>query len=273
MIKKLLLIICIVFCAIAVQAREPFMQFAVSVPMGNYWANWDETTEASLKVDQDNNGTEDTFICFMENTTASGDETGRGAGLSGANLVGTEAGNLAGATGSPPSRAFDGANDEIAWTVAAMAAIIADNNYTFVWKWGEITDNTGRYVSYLASANELLNIWPNAAKKLELTFKDSVQNQQPYGIVTADDVPTTGIIHFALWSDGIYVRFGFTTGNNKPDRWSDFATGKRVSWTVASAFTPDFNAIKMMSLATVQGMQGDGYYFMASKLCLINNNL
>jgi len=83
---------------------------------GGSWAEWDEQSESTLDVDQDGDGNEDTYICFFENTSAGGNETGRGGGLAGADLVLTQAGNIAGAIGSPPNRQLDGSDDYFSFT-------------------------------------------------------------------------------------------------------------------------------------------------------------
>ena len=60
------------------------------------WSTWNELSESGLADD-------DTFVVMLEQTGAGGNETGQGGGLSGANLVLTDASaNIAGATGSPP---------------------------------------------------------------------------------------------------------------------------------------------------------------------------
>jgi len=83
----------------------------------NPWAAWDETSESGLASD-------DTFVCFFENPSAGGDETGQGGGLTGSDLVLTQSGNVAGATGSPPSRQLDGTDDYFSGTLNLPELII-----------------------------------------------------------------------------------------------------------------------------------------------------
>jgi len=111
---------------------------AVSIPPtpASSWASWDETSEAGIASDN-------IYVCMMENTSASTNETGQGgggAGLTGSDLVLTQVGGIPGATGSPPSRSV-AIGDGFDPTTAAADAIVTGTDYTIIMKCHTIGSN------------------------------------------------------------------------------------------------------------------------------------
>ncbi|MBU1307886.1 MAG: hypothetical protein KKF33_20470, partial [Alphaproteobacteria bacterium] len=169
----------------------------------------------------------------MENTSAGGNETGQGAGLSGADLVFTQAGNLAGATGTPPKRVFDG-GDDYGTVTAAMLDTILNNvgdAWTLVWKVNAAT--TGyRFLMAIAqdagaAADYYLTVGKDnsATDKMRVTVKDALGEE---ALNTVAATPTTGDVYFAVWAvgGGQPLRFGWCI--TKPTKWSDFGANNRV---------------------------------------------
>lgn len=124
------------------------------------WVNWDEASEDTLDVDQDGDGTEDTYICFFENPANSGNETGRGAGLSGADLVLTQVGSVAGATGDPPTRPFDHSDNRFSIPSAVTDLTGAGNGtgeYTLICKMKDLANHGGANSDYVLYINSTAN--------------------------------------------------------------------------------------------------------------------
>ncbi len=79
---------------------------------GGSWTDWDKASEDTLALDQNGDGAEDTYVALFENTVAGGDETGLGGGLSGADLILSQAGNVLGAKGTHAYRALTAASSQ-----------------------------------------------------------------------------------------------------------------------------------------------------------------
>ena len=233
------------------------------------WENWDETSE-------DGCATDDIFCCMFENTNASGDETGQGGGLAGANLVLSQSGSVAGATGTPPCRVFDGTNDEFDMTTTAIDALIANANgtWTIIIKVADLglvnyqtffkfDDRTGNNTENLYALNTTTDTCrfdckENGTEESEETT-DALQSSTPYWV--------------AMWADGTKIRAGFAT--SKPDKWSDFDNNKREDWTTV---TGDFSGNTFSGDKKIGKGYGGAYlgakvyYIVLAKICLIDNS-
>lgn len=237
----------------------------------SYWAGWDETLESGLSADQDGDGAEDTYIAFMENTSAGGDETGQGGGLAGADLVLTQVGNIAGAVGTPPSRDFDGSDDYFSFTSSLADVLAGQATWSVIVKTADITTSTNKseQIAYIDGANDTVAIdwsWSNDKPRFR-AVKDggNILLAQP----AADDY--TGTKYWAIWCDGTYVRGGYC--DSKPTKWSDFAANARVSATSACQFTNgDFGSTRKIGHnAGGNYPDCDVYYVVISAACLIDN--
>ena len=230
------------------------------------WTDWAETDESGW-------GDADTYISLFENTSAGGNETGQGGGLSGVDLVLTQIGNVAGATGSPPTRALDGTSN--GFTPANAIANLLDSStggWTFLVKVKDFEDDAVTAQNIIHSddgANLSIKIQKNTANKLvfEVLSYDPVDWELQ--ATTTDDVPSTGDLWIALWYDGTVFNGGFTT--TKPTKWSDFAAGKRVTDTnTAVKALPSCN-ILINRTGDDQWAGLEAYYVIFSKTVLIDN--
>lgn len=242
------------------------MMGACRIAEVNLWADWDETSEAGLASD-------DIFVCMMENINAGGDETGQGGGLAGANLVLTEAGGLAGATGTPPTRVADGIDDSLAFTTVALDALMMQNSaFTVIIKVTDLAIVSNDRFLYFRSAGgtEQISIHQSSTK-LAVQVKEAGTDESE---ITTDAFLVSTEYWIALWSDGTVLRAGFAT--SKPTKWSDFAANKRVQWTNnPGTFTGDTWSTRRSLLTTGGGanfVAGDFSYFIIAKTCLIDNN-
>ena len=227
------------------------------------WADWDETAEIGL-------ATEDTFVCLMENKVSGGNETGQGGGLSGADLVLTQNGNVAGASGSPPKRAFDNADDNMIWTDTAMQNWFGGDTFTLIEKVDTYADVTETEPNIWADGAEYCYVSVEAGSGLTILYKDGTTTSNAV-VITANNVPTTGTVYFYIWADGIDVRWGFST--TKANKLSDIAAGDRALLNIALDFTPaSINGTGYAVSAGARRSDMNVHYIVASKLNLIDNS-
>lgn len=235
---------------------------------GVTWDNWNEASEASL-------ASTDIFVCLFEDPDAGDDETGQGGGLSGVDLVLTQVGTVAGATGSPPTRVLDGNDDHFLETTAAIDALIANANktWTIIIKVTNMALGAADYVFGLEGAGsaEALRCFVNAAdnKIYFIPYQDGVGDSR----VTTDAAPTATTLYFAMWADGTVMRAGFTT--TRPTKWSDFDAGKRIEFaTNTGDYSGEtFNVANAIFADNTGGADADldAYYLVMAKTCLIDN--
>ena len=187
---------------------------------GPYWHNWDEQSEDTLFVDQDEDGTEDLFVVFGEGGNST-DETGRGAGLSGADLVWSQSGAMA---GNGSYRTLDGSDDY--FSVTSNFRDILDNltQYGIIFKmedWNPGVD----YEALIRWASEVIFRVDNA-RKLTATIDGTIVG------TTTNALPTSGVVYCYLGCDGSDTMVGFTTSGSgtggQPTKKSDFAANDRA---------------------------------------------
>lgn len=249
------------------------------------WANWDEQSEDTLSVDQDNDGVEDTYICFFENPTAGGNETGRGV-VTGSDLVLTQEGNVAGATGSPPYRTMDGSDDGFYPTDAWLNALFAgQTEWTLIIKCYMDSADIAYLVDF-EDTDARININNDTSSspgnlRFGLTDTDNAFETK----LASNDISTQDdqVCYLCVWTsaiDGVsrggWCAAGAGSGaNGQPTKWSDFATGDRVEFTglfdnFATYSSPVHNRI--FGLSGSDYTQGRLYYVIGAKTCLIDNS-
>jgi hypothetical protein len=229
---------------------------------GTSWSNWDETTEAGW-------GSSNVFVALMENTSAGGNETGQGL-VTGADLVLTQSGNVAGASGN--SRWFDGANDYLSGTTTLTTTALKDRtSWTILMKLNTL--NAGSDISLCfgltsGASNHIYIEQNGGAMKVNAYDNGNLR----LGTATADTYPTAGDVYFAVWgSPGYNIRAGFTT--TKPTKWSDFAATKRVEGTAAvtwaGTWSINHNFICYSAGSSCTNVRV--YYVLLASECLIDN--
>lgn len=228
------------------------------------WATWDETTETGW------GDSSNTFI-MVPAGGASADEAGQGAGLAGANLILSQNGAIAATTGTPSYRQLDGSNDYFTATVTMLTTFLKSRNvWTLVWGLNTCTASAGGrqdicYIHDSAANRFYLSLTGGSGNKLYAELGRASWTPQ-----TTDAVPETGMAYICIWSDGTYIRMGFTV--SKPSRWSDFASTKRQSTTSAlTAMEADADTQNIIS-SIFAPIKTRLYFFVASKLCLIDND-
>lgn len=240
------------------------------------WKEWDESSEFTLADD-------DTFVCMMENSVEGGDETGQGGGLTGADLVLTQHGDVAGATGAPSYRDLDG-NDDYFEGTATLGRLITGEEFTIIVKLrvNSIGGNLQTIFLFGSGSSQNYINDPNAmyhgvridvmgtSGTLRLTAGDW-DSEWPIREETTDALPTTQDVYVVVWNDGSNnVRAGFST--TKPTKWSDFDTTKRIDSGELSISAEDADIQSALySGGTINPLDAWLYYTIVSRTCLIDN--
>ena len=226
---------------------------------GNSWATWDETSEAGLASD-------DTFVVMEENINAGGSETGQGGGLTGADLVLSDVGTVDGATGSPPTRVNVAASGQ-AWTITALNAMFNTGTWTLIFKANVTSVGIHQYWCVLGAGAAGQN-GITAYYYETNTFTVSIDQNGVNEAKASGAVAATGIQWVAVWATGGVLKAGIAT--TRPTVLADFSTV--LTFTTNSG---DMSAGNFATNLLVwkhpggNGIVGNLYYMIASKLCLI----
>lgn len=188
----------------------------------------------------------DTFVCEF---TGTGNETGAGAGLSGSNLILTEAGTVSDASDGwrtlndgafRPTQAwidhFFASNSGNERTLAMHlknitvdATTAGETNGLFNWVGSPAT---GAWYLYIPNSG-------GSANKLKIT---NMTGNAYVGIGNNDSWYSDSLfasdaeIWICWWQDGTYDRVGWVEGSDAPSKWSDFDSGKRTSASFNGAY-------------------------------------
>lgn len=236
------------------------------------WANWNELSQDTLRTDQDGDGFDDLFVCFFDAENAGDNDTGVGL-VTGADLVLTQAGNIPGATGTPPSRDLDGAGDLFTITTTLADAFLTNDEWLILVKLNGVALATFEYIFDINKD----------ATHLIYAFNHSVNTLNGRIINGAESVTTgtTGIMsagttyYVAMWKQsGGNVYLGFTT--TRPTKLSDFGANDRVSFGAVGDFSGNsFVGVKNLfaNLGNTQTLGAKVYYILMSKKSqtIINN--
>lgn len=268
--RHLLLILLLVLLVGSVKAVQSLpivpsqLITSAAAPTTYSWADWPCDSEATL-------ATANIFVCLMENTTAASNEVGQGGGLSGADLVVTQAGSINGAVGSPPYRYID--TDDVFTITVPCADLITGGAWTVLMKMRDKSSGDFFQIGSWSAPNwDYIQIYSDVAADIRENdiSKDSA--------ALTDTMPTTGTYWIGAWYDGTYLRWGFTnTGSGaggQPTKWSDFATTKRRTATTTVDYTIGcHDAMNRFGYAGVGYATMKIYCIVLSNTCLINNSL
>ena len=236
------------------------------------WATWDETTEAGW------GDSANTFICLMENVAAGGNEIGQGAGLSEANRTLTQVGNVAGATGTPPSRYKNATTQYFTLLSAVPNLITGGGNWSVIVKSKLIAGKANSTPwSFFGAADHTYAMFDAAGK---VQFRCQKDYGNPMDVLSTDAMTIDSTVNYtAMWYDGTYIRGGFIdsgspTPNTKPTKWSDFNANDRGSVTTTINWTAgDFGISRFVGgyYSTSYLIEANMYYIIVLKTCLIDN--
>ena len=216
------------------------------------------------------------LVMFMEAAVAGLNEVGYSPTgvLTGPNLTGTQAGTIAGASGTPPYRTFDAVDDKITITTTA-ANVLAKPQWTFLVRVAAPGTTAGaRYVFRFSDAGtNMISLYrDNTVDEWQIT----VGGADIIKASTATRVNNSANMVLGAWCDGALVRCGWcqvgagSGPGGQPIRWSDFAAANRL--TASSAC--DFSAASFSSIAgisQVNPVSGDYYWLLLASSCQIDN--
>jgi hypothetical protein len=249
----------------------PYKSFAFQ----KTWSSWNEQDLYSL-------ASGDVFVCLFDSPNAGDDETGAGGGLSGSDLILTQGGNVAGATGTPPYREMDGSDDYFQTALSWFNTIFAgEPEYTLILKTYLRVANVRTVFNASGITNLRLKIENNSGK-IRWGMNDydhATEYQEGTNDLSAQD---NQVCYLAMWTSaaagvsraGWCVGGGGSGANGQPTKWSDFNAGDRVEFS--SVFDNISNASYNMHIfaesSGVSETEGRLYYIVAAKTCLIDNS-
>jgi len=224
------------------------------------WEAWDETSESVLASDY-------TFVCLFENPSAGGDETGQGLGLSGSDLVLTQSGNVAGATGSPPYRSLDGSDDYFTATDNLFLQIGPgdyDGVFSIILKLANVNFADGDYFIYIIGDGNNYFYLKSDAGKLHFYWEDN--SYVHTNATTTNSFPTSGPLYlYIIGEGGSSNTAAFST--QKETSLSNIPAGNKVSGSGAWSNISQLGANYIVGYSTSGQM--DAYYVVLSKLNLL----
>ena len=225
------------------------------------WRGWDELTEAGLADDY-------TFVCFMEGGAGAA-ETGQGGGLTGANLVLSDNGTIAAASGTPPRKHLDGVNEYFTMTEAAVEALLTGGGkWTIVLKCGGFENEAahqGLLQFHSGVSGDQIFIQVLSDETVSFEVYDGGVGVASY--TTPAFTPTTGVIYIIAEYDGTTIRLGTVEGT-KPNSWADI-TNQDV--TVTACNFGDFTTNRAIGYNGASYKHGDFYYLVISKRALLSD--
>ena len=177
------------------------------------WSAWDELSEATFATDN-------IFVALMENTSAGGNEVGQGGNLSEVNRTLKQAGNIAGATGSPLMRQFD--TNKWMTLTNTLAQFICSSTYAVIIKWNTIADDVGTMFRITEAFNDdILGIKFATTRVLKINTDSSGED------VITDQPLATGDVYIVAQADASHnLMFAWST--TKPTSFGSIAAGQKV---------------------------------------------
>lgn len=244
---------------------EAFWGHQTSPSLGGFtsYGKWDETTEAGW------GDSVNTFIALFEGGLGA-DEIGQGAGLSEANRTLTQVGNVAGATGTPPTRDLGNDSQHFRMPDAMIEVMAGQPTWTFITKCKDVTaaaaaagilriNDTGNDALYMRATdtNETMRVYLSDGGTVRINFVD-----------TANAWNTTGSVWFFAQCNGATTVVGFY--NAKPTSLAAIPAGNKVSYAGAVQFDSfDTEDYLFYDNGNNKGIRGYAYYMLFSSKALI----
>ena len=236
---------------------------------------------ASWRMDAESTLTNVNFVVFMSSPTTGGNETGYSplGTLTGANLVGTQAGNLAGSTDGK-SRVFDRSDDKLTFTTTCTCTLAETSTWTLIVRvknLGALTATASYPVMFHdGTGTDFVQLYHAAA------YGDGFEVKRN-GVALLEAKPTNNVstsddVIMAWWSDGTYVRAGWMvvgTGSGaagQPTKWSDFPSTQRVSATVDGTLRTNIGGTYQGIDSFTTKCGGQFYFLLMARTCLIDNS-
>ena len=267
---------------------------------GNQW--WASAGAAGGAWDlSESDADSNTFVLEMENSTANGNETGAGFGLTGTNLVATRAGTVGAVDGDGYRTFTDGA---MHFTSDWFNAWLPRDSTRITWNFGMLMKDLGTisntdhsYFSWIggtAGARADASMYFTHYSGGGTNMRAQIANNNAYPVAnyhpTIDfgTIGSTQYVWFGVWSNGTYVRGGWVASDSEPDspsEFADFPSTQRFSenYTGTGANYQYWNYSPLYFYSYGNGGQGIGFIngnargnfklkkFIASKLQLIED--
>ena len=175
------------------------------------WSAWDELSEATFATDN-------IFVALMENTSAGGNEVGQGGNLSEVNRTLTQAGNIAGATGSPLTRQFDTGK----WMTFTdtLAQFLCSATYTIIMKWNTVNDAQGTFFRITEAYNDQIIQFSHTSGAINFAIDAG-------NAITASTFIATGDVYIVFQADGTHNAMG-AWSTTKPTSFGSIAAGQKA---------------------------------------------
>lgn len=178
------------------------------------------TTEAAADTN--------TFVCEFAGGSAA-NETGVGGGFTGADLVLTQAGSVAAASGG--YRQLDGSDDRFTCTGTLANGIFGGSEWTAMWEVTDWTHVSGKYLCYFAqtSPTQLFNISKQGAGgNVGSLFRALAGYTHNTQISTpAETANNARTVHAAWYKNGVMHYGWIQSASAYPTGWDDFPVNQR----------------------------------------------
>ncbi|MFH1953157.1 MAG: hypothetical protein ABIL06_16255, partial [Pseudomonadota bacterium] len=220
------------------------------------WADWQEDSEATLASD-------DTYVALFEGGLGE-NETGQGGNLSEVNRTLTQGNNVPGVV-SGYRQLTAASSQSFAW-VAAAATLMIKNvaEFTIILKCKDWTTvSTASDVIFKADTT---NFWITSgsgatASKFRFYYAPTAGASD---VTSANVVPDTGVVYFAVWRKGGVVRAAFKA-TMRPTKESDFAAGDTCESTQDGVYDRTMTAYQLFTDGARWSTIKAGYFVVAKK--------
>jgi hypothetical protein len=231
---------------------------------GSSWSTWDEASELTLAIDQNQDGMEDTNITFMKNPVAGGDEISRGV-VSGLDLIYTQVNNVVGALGVPPYRTIGVTQGFTAPINFVQTMCAGTNGFIIIIKLKYTSALAGSSLFRWEGGNDRVQADVTALDVIRVYYRKDAVDISAFPTDFTDPFVTGTTYYFCMWGTASVARAAFST--TKPTKWSDFAANKRMTFASDFRFTgTDFGATQKLSFdGGATSMQGDFFYCITSQ--------
>lgn len=228
------------------------------------WQRWPETDEAGW-------GDAGTNIGLLTNISAGGNETSQGV-VSGADLVYTQAGNIAGAvlSGGSYSRAFDGSDDYMTITATLSGILKSRNTWSVIIKFKAFVGSASdRVMDFYHANNRIRVINDDGSRHISVTVTAGTATTLDAAIT--DAVPAASDFYLWVCGDGTNTYAGWSL--TRPTAHTSVSATQRVQAASFAQFDANgFSAGARFMTAYDGGtgcQQATVYYFIVSQSAII----
>ena len=221
------------------------------------WNAWTEDAQSTL-------ASQDILPYFHDATGLGEDDVGQGGGLSGANLILTESGNVPGSSTSPPYRQLTQASSQFFTPTAAAlnAMLLGQAEFTIIVKMADQSTHTNFPYDLRTDAGNHNRVAVNITATRTLTCNAGAEAK-----TTVGTVPDSGTVYIASWRKGGVTKHGFSA--TRPTSEASFEANNMVTMDEASVITgTTFASIFDFYHVSTYYLTAKAYYIVIAKTCL-----